>query len=80
MSTTLLKIAPTEQLLFGRRSAAAALDLSPGAVDQLIASGKLRAIRIGRRVLITAESVRRLASADQVEVGIPKELAAERWP
>jgi len=80
MSPTLLKIAPTEQLLYGRRSAAEALDLSPGAVDQLIAAGKLRAIRIGRRVLVTAESVRLLAGVTQVDVGLPKELSTERWP
>jgi excisionase family DNA binding protein len=76
MSTTLLKTAPTEQLLYGRKSAAQALDLSPGAIDVLISSGELRAIRVGRRVLITAESLRRLAQAQRVEVGMARELPA----
>lgn len=78
--STLLKVAPTEQLLYGRKSAAEALDLSPGAIDLLIESGELRAIRIGRRVLITAESLRRLAGADRVNVGIPSQLADNRRP
>ena len=78
--STLLKVAPTEQLLYGRKSAAEALDLSPGAIDLLIESGELRAIRIGRRVLITAESLRRLAGADRVNVGLPSQLADSRWP
>jgi len=78
--STLLKVAPTEQLLYGRKSAAEALDLSPGAIDMLIESGALRAIRIGRRVLITAESLRRLAGADRVNVGLPSQLADNRWP
>jgi excisionase family DNA binding protein len=78
--STLLKIAATEQLLYGRKSAAEALDLSPGAIDLLIESGELRAIRIGRRVLITAESLRRLAGADRVNVGLPIQLADNRWP
>jgi excisionase family DNA binding protein len=78
--STLLKVAPTEQLLYGRKSAAEALDLSPGAIDLLIESGELRAIRIGRRVLITAESLRRLAGADRVNVGLPSQLADNRWP
>jgi excisionase family DNA binding protein len=78
--STLLTVAPTEQLLYGRKSAAEALDLSPGAIDLLIESGELRAIRIGRRVLITAESLRRLAGADRVNVGLPSQLADNRWP
>ena len=80
MSTTILKTAPTEQLLFGRQSAAQALDLSPGAVDVLISSGKLRAIRIGRRVLITAESLRQLAEATHVGVGLSAGLEDNCWP
>jgi len=78
--STLLKVAPSEQLLSGRKSAAEALDLSPGAIDLLIESGELHAIRIGRRVLITAESLRRLAGADRVNVGLPSQLADNRWP
>jgi excisionase family DNA binding protein len=80
MPTTILKTAPTEQLLYGRRSAAQALDLSPGAVDVLISSGKLRAIRIGRRVLITAESLRQLARANHVQVGLSARLEDNCWP
>jgi excisionase family DNA binding protein len=62
--STLLKVVPSEKLLYGRSAAAAALDLSTGAIDTLIESGKLHAIRIGRRVLITAESLRLFTGSD----------------
>jgi hypothetical protein len=79
MSTTLLKVAHTEQLLYGRKSAAGVLDLSVHAVDRLIACGQLHAIRIAARILVTAESVRRLAGANRVDVGLARELSSERW-
>jgi excisionase family DNA binding protein len=62
--STLLKVVPSEKLLYGRSAAAAALDLSTGAIDTLIESGKLQAIRIGRRVLITAESLKLITGSD----------------
>ena len=62
--SSLLKVVPSEKLLYGRSAAAAALDLSTGAIDLLIDTGRLRAIRIGRRVLITAESLRSCAGSD----------------
>ena len=80
MSTTILNVAPTQQLLYGRKAAAQALDVSPSAIDVLISSGELRAIRIGRRVLITAESLRHLVGAERVEAGFPMELTDSRWP
>jgi excisionase family DNA binding protein len=46
-----------EKLLYGRRSAAAMLDLSPRAVDYAIRAGELEAIHIGKRVLIPRESL-----------------------
>jgi hypothetical protein len=46
-----------EKLLYGRRSAAAMLDLSPRAVDYAIRAGELEAIYIGKRVLIPRESL-----------------------
>lgn len=41
-----------ESICVGREEAAKALDLSLRGVDYLIAKGKIRAIRVGRRVLI----------------------------
>lgn len=52
----------TERLLYGRLSAAAAVGLSSRAIDYLISSGELNAVRIGRRVLVTADSLKKLAS------------------
>ncbi len=52
----------TERLLYDRTSAAAAVGLSSRAIDYLISSGELDAVRIGRRVLVTADSLKKLAS------------------
>jgi len=46
-----------EKVLYGRRSAAAALDLSQRAVDYAIRAGELKSVRVGRRVLIPRDSL-----------------------
>jgi excisionase family DNA binding protein len=57
-----------EKLLYGRRSAAAMLDLSPRAVDYAIRAGELEAIRIGKRVLIPRESLLAFAQREHPRV------------
>ena len=49
----------------GRAQAAEALDLSLRGIDYLIARGKLRAIRVGRRVLIPRTELERFAAGER---------------
>jgi hypothetical protein len=56
-------------LLFSRRSAAKALDVSVRLIDYAIASGLLEARRLNSRILIPSESLEQFAAADRV---IPK--------
>ena len=56
------KRAPVERLLYGRREAAEALSISIRLVDYGLARGEFEARRVGRRVLITARSLKRWAS------------------
>jgi excisionase family DNA binding protein len=53
-----------ERLAYGRREAAAALGISTRSIDYHIEKGTLRAKRLGGRVLIPAQELKRL-----VEVG-----------
>lgn len=53
-----------EKLLFDRKSAADALSISVRAVDYALARGEFETRRIGRKVLITAASLRRYASCN----------------
>lgn len=46
-----------ERFLYGRASAAAALDLSVRQIDYLIEKGELRTIRTGKRILIPREEL-----------------------
>ena len=57
------------RLLFSRRSAARALDISVRMVDYAIASGLLETRRVNSRILIPSESLAKFAAADRV---IPK--------
>ncbi len=66
---------PVEQiprLLFSRRSAARALDISVRMVDYAIASGLLETRRVNSRILIPSHSLAEFAAADRL---IPKEAA-----
>ena len=56
-----------EKLLYSKKDAAYALSMSPRSVDYLIAGKKLQTRRIGSRVLIPAESIRRFARSDHFE-------------
>jgi excisionase family DNA binding protein len=51
----------TEKLLYSRNDAARALSISVRKLEELIRSGQLQVVRIGRRVLISQESLRRIA-------------------
>jgi excisionase family DNA binding protein len=53
------------RLLYSRKEAAEALSLHVNSVDILISSGRLRARRIGSRVLVPAEELERYARRDQ---------------
>jgi excisionase family DNA binding protein len=57
-----------EKLLYSRRSAAAALDVSSRAVDYAIRAGALEAIHIGKRVLIPRESLLAFARREHPRV------------
>ena len=50
-----------EKFLFNRREAALSLGVSIRSVDYLIAGGKLETRRIGKKVLVTRESLRLFA-------------------
>ena len=52
---------PPEPLLYTRQATATLLSVSIRSVDYMIASGKLKHRRIGSRVLVPAEHVRKLA-------------------
>lgn len=57
MAVPYLVMPAAEKFLFGRHSAAEALDLSVRQIDYLILTGKLETRREGKRVLIPRESL-----------------------
>jgi hypothetical protein len=59
----------TPRLLFSRRSAARALDISVRMVDYAIASGLLETRRLNSRILIPLDSLAKFAASDRI---IPK--------
>jgi hypothetical protein len=56
----------TPRLLFSRRSAARALDISVRMVDYAIASGLLDTRRVNSRILIPSGSLENFAAADRL--------------
>jgi excisionase family DNA binding protein len=56
-----------EKLLYSRRDTAEALSLSVRSVDYLITAGRLPARRVGGKILIPANAVRRFAREDHPE-------------
>jgi hypothetical protein len=50
------------KLLYDRKSAAYVISVSTRSLDYIIASGALETRRIGRKILITAASLKRYAS------------------
>ncbi len=61
-----------ETLAFTRREAADALRISLRTLDYLLAQGKLRGRRIGRRVVIPRAELERFAAKDQARI-VPEE-------
>jgi excisionase family DNA binding protein len=55
-------VVPFEKFFYGRKEAACALAISVRKIDYLVRDHKLRTRRIGRRVVIPSEDVRRLAA------------------
>ena len=58
------KVVPVERLLYGRKEAALALSISLREVDYGLAFGEFETRKVGRRVLITASSLRRWANTN----------------
>jgi excisionase family DNA binding protein len=56
-----------KELLVGVRDAAAALGLSHWTIRQYISDGKIRAVRIGRRVLVEPSELENLVVAARAE-------------
>jgi hypothetical protein len=59
------------RLLFSRRSAAMALDISVRMIDYAIASGLLETRRVNSRILIPSDSLAKFAAADRVITKVP---------
>jgi len=56
-----------DKLLVGRIEATAMLSISPRALDYLVANKQLRSRRIGARVLIPRDELKRFSRADHPE-------------
>jgi excisionase family DNA binding protein len=52
---------PSEKLLYSRNDAARGLSISIRKLEELIRSGQVQVVRIGRRVLIAHDELRRIA-------------------
>lgn len=61
-----------EKFLYSQLEAAQAVALSKRSISYYIAKGELETRRIGRRVLVTRESLRRFASTNHFEATCPK--------
>ena len=59
---------PVEKLLYSRHDAAEALSLSIRSIDYLITTGRLPTRRIGGKILIPANAVRRFAREDHPDM------------
>lgn len=60
------RVAP-EKFLYSQKEAAAAVALGKSSISYFIAKGELETRRIGRRVLITRESLRKFAGKNHYE-------------
>jgi hypothetical protein len=74
-ATSEAKVAPVERLLYGRKEAALALSISLREVDYGLAFGEFETRRVGRRVLITASSLRRWANTNHYRPASSKKPA-----
>lgn len=69
-----------EKFLFSRREGALSLGISTRSIDYLIAGKKLDTRRIGSKVLITRESLRRFAAGNHPEAIRPVDSPAIALP
>jgi excisionase family DNA binding protein len=56
-----------DKLAVGRREAAALLSVSLRTIDAMLARGELRGRRVGRRVLVTMDDLRRFLKRDHLQ-------------
>lgn len=63
---------PTEKIALDIDSAAKAISVSPWTIRKWISTGKLAATRLGRRVCVTPEALRKLV-AEGSQTGMTKE-------
>ena len=72
---------PVEKIFFSKQEAAQALGVSTRTVEYLIAQGeKLEVTKIGRKVLISAASLQRLAKSRVIPINKPKPKKAALAP
>lgn len=60
-------IPPSEKLMFGKRDAAALLSIGVRTLDRLIASGRIRHKRVGKKILISRTEIEKFAKGGDVE-------------
>jgi hypothetical protein len=68
---------PVEKFLYNRREAALSLGMSIRSVDYIISRRDLETRRVGKKVLVTRESLRRFAGADHPKPIRPTDEAPE---
>ena len=68
---------PVEKFLYNRREAALSLGVSIRSVDYIISRRDLETRRVGKKVLVTRESLRRFAGADHPKPIRPTDEAPE---
>jgi hypothetical protein len=66
-----------EKFLYNRKEAALSLGLSVRSVDYIIARRELETRRVGKKVLVTRESLRRFAGANHPEPIRPTDEAPQ---
>jgi excisionase family DNA binding protein len=61
------RMEPKDKLLFGKREAAALLSIGVRTLDRLIASGRIRHKRVGKKILISRIEIEKFAKGGDVE-------------
>jgi len=59
-----VRVGATEPILVSKKIASALLGISIGTLDRLVRQGKIKAIRVGRRVLFKRASLENFTGAD----------------
>jgi hypothetical protein len=67
MTTSCNPLQSSARLLYDRKSAALQLSISVRSLDYLISDNRLRVKRVGGRVLVSADELRRFAQSNQPE-------------